>query len=299
MTRIIVFLFLLLINLIVSVVYLIWNRGARRKKNVYICFLVMLLCPVVGPVFLLGAYLIFKLLFDEPVDLEDVIFSKERVKTTVRAEEEKERNMVSLEEAIEITNEKDLRILMMNIVRGDIQKFLHSISQALNSEDTETSHYAASVLQDALNEFREKVEMQRGLVLVNKEGSPVVAEALIEYMNQVLEQRVFTDMEQKKYVGIMDEMCEYLFGEKPELVTSQILESISMRLLEIENYSGCEKWCDRSKAYFPNTLSTYTCQLKLYFTKRDREKFFETVEELKASPVVVDNETLELLRVFR
>ena len=137
------FLILLLINLIISLIYLIWNKVTVKSKNVYVGFMIMVLCPVIGPVFYFGAYLLFKTLFNTPVDLEDVIFSKERVKASVRAEEEKERNMVSLEEAIEITNEKDLRVLMMNIVRGDIHRFLHSISQALNSEDTETSHYAA------------------------------------------------------------------------------------------------------------------------------------------------------------
>ena len=69
------------------------------------------------------------------------------MKNNVRAEEERESNLVSLEEAIEITNDTELRSLMMNVVRGDIQQFLSSISLALNSEDTETAHYAASVLQ--------------------------------------------------------------------------------------------------------------------------------------------------------
>ena len=47
-----------------------------------------------------------------------------------------------------------------------------------------------------------------------------------------------------------------------------------------------------------NTLEAYTCQLKLYFTMGEREKFFQVMQELKQSDVIIDNETLELIRIF-
>ena len=45
-------------------------------------------------------------------------------------------------------------------------------------------------------------------------------------------------------------------------------------------------------------LSAYTSRLKLYFTTQDRERFFEVMKELRASEVVIDQETLELIRFF-
>lgn len=293
------FVILLIGNLIVAGVYLAWNIIHKTNKNYIVGFVVMIVCPLVGPLFYLLAYLFYKLFFQEPVDLEDVIFSKERIKSFVSAEEESERNLVSLEEAIEITNEKELRTLMMNVVRGDVQKFLYSISLALNSQDTETAHYAASMLQDALNDFRTKVEKERMLVLADSEQSVLYAETLVEYMNQVLEQRAFTDMEQRNFVGIMEEMCDILYQKAPGRMSSVMYEAISLRLLEIEDYDQAEKWCNRAKVFYPNTLASFTTQLKLYFASGKKEQFFETVEELKNSSVVVDNETLELLRVFK
>lgn len=293
------FVILLIGNLIVAGVYLAWNIIHKTNKNYIVGFVVMIVCPLVGPLFYLLAYLFYKLFFQEPVDLEDVIFSKERIKSFVSAEEESERNLVSLEEAIEITNEKELRTLMMNVVRGDVQKFLYSISLALNSQDTETAHYAASMLQDALNDFRTKVEKERMLVLEDSEQSVLYAETLVDYMNQVLEQRAFTDMEQRNFVGIMEEMCDILYQKAPGRLSSMMYEAISLRLLEIEEYDQAEKWCNRAKVFYPNTLASFTTQLKLYFASGKKEQFFETVEELKNSSVVVDNETLELLRVFK
>lgn len=271
----------------------------RLKKSHIFILIVMLICPVVGPLFFLLACLWYKLFFSEPVNLDDVIFSKERVKASVRAEEEQERNMVSLEEAIEVTNESDLRNLMMNIVKGDIRKSLASISLALNSEDTETAHYAASVLQDALNDFRMTVEKQKKLIEEGGADKTAYADMLLNYMNDVLKQKVFTDMEQKSYVAEMDYVGEVLYAEAPDAMSIEQMEALILRLLEIENFTDCEKWCERAKGKYPNTLAAYTCRLKLYFSSGQREKFFETIEELKHSPVVVDRETLELIRVFR
>ena len=45
---------------------------------------------------------------------------------------------------------------MLNVIRGDYRNSLAAINLALNSEDSETAHYAASVLQDVLMIFEVK-----------------------------------------------------------------------------------------------------------------------------------------------
>jgi len=294
----IVFICILVVNFIVALVYLLMQMANKSSKNYIVGFIVMILCPVVGPLFYLISYICLRVFFTETTDLADVIFSKDRMKSVVGAEEEKERNLVSLEEAIEITNEKDLRMLMMNVVRGDVQQLLYSISLALNSTDSETAHYAASMLQDALNEFRIKVEKERRKVLEGGPESIMYAKSLVEYMNDVLEQRAFTDIEQKNFVHIMEEMGEALYQKAPQEITSAHMETISLRLIEIGDYEKAAKWVERGMVFFPNNLASHTCRLKLYFANGDKEQFFAAVEELKQSPVVVDSETLALLRVF-
>ena len=79
----------------------------------------MFLCPVVGPLFFLAGLVFNKVFFRQNVDLEDVIFSKERVKTHLRADEEREGNLVPIEEALAISDKDSLRTLVMNVVRGD------------------------------------------------------------------------------------------------------------------------------------------------------------------------------------
>ena len=297
-----VFGIVLLVNLILVLLYWVINLPQKEKgerKPLWISGGVMLLCPVIGPCFFLLAHLFLKVFFYQPVDLEGVIFSKERVRTFIRADEESERNMVPLEEAIEVANTDDLRNLMMNIVRGDVHKSLAAISLALNSEDTETAHYAASVLQDALNDFRNTVQKGQEKLKETDKNQVVHAGTLLDYMNQVLEQKVLTEVEQKDYVRIMDEVGDIMYEAGKEHMASSQFEAISLRLLEVEDFENCQKWCDRAVFQYPNTLATFTCQLKLYFNSGQRERFFEVIGELKKSAIVIDNETLELIRVFR
>ena len=290
---------LLVCNTLIAIIYLVWNLLRKKEKNRSCVFrvIIMILCPVVGPCFLLFSYLLFRIFFSKPVDLADVIFSKDRVSTFVHADES-ERNLVPLEEAIEITDTENLRSLMMNVVRGDIQKSLAAISLALNSEDTETAHYAASVLQDALNDFRMNVQKQYQMILSHDDSETSQAEMLLDYMDQVLAQHVFTDMEQKSYVQMMNQVCEILFARDRGRMTSPLYEAVSLRLLEIEDFEECEKWCERAVGHYPNSLATYTCQLKLYFNSGQKSRFFEVIEDLRNSLVVLDSETLELIRVF-
>lgn len=292
---------LLAANTLIVLLYLVWNllRKHKKSRSCMIRGLVMFLCPLVGPLFFLTAHLFYRLFFSAPVNLEDVVFSKERKRTFVHAEEERERNLVPLEEAIEITDTDNLRGLMMNVVRGDIQKSLASIMLALNSEDTETAHYAASVLQDALNDFRANVQKQYNLIMEDKPEQMELSEALIDYMDQVLVQHVFTDLEQERYVGIMGEICELLYNKDRGRMTSARYEAISLRYLELEDFENSEKWCERAEYHYPNTLASFACLLKLYFNSGQKRKFFEVIDELKRSSVVLDHETLELIRVFQ
>lgn len=113
-------------------------RKKEKKFSIAMKAMVMLLCPVVGAVFLALGELFFRLFFAQAMDLDDVIFSKDRVKTYLHPDEERERNLVSVEEALVITDKENLRELMLNVVRGDVRNSLASLSMALNSEDSET-----------------------------------------------------------------------------------------------------------------------------------------------------------------
>lgn len=303
MNRMVLFWLLIAGSTLISVIYLLYGlhfkKASKEQKQTWLLKgIVMLSCPVAGPAFFGFSWLIYHILFRQDVDLEDVVFNKEKRTAMERADEERGRNMAPLEESIAVSDKESLRTLMLNVIRGDIQNSLSSIALALNSQDSETSHYAASVLQEELNTFR--MNVQKMYAEMEKEDDTQIEYeiCLLSYMNSVLGQKVFTDMEQEKFVRIMEQAAQSLYTKDKASLTSETYEEICLRLLDIKDYKTMEKWCDRAFKQYPEALSSYTCRLKLYFMSGQREKFFEVLESLKKSHIVIDKETLELIRIF-
>lgn len=297
-----IFLIFLVLNTMIASIYLVWGVIRSSEKGQWKNYLfkaeVMLFCPGIGPMFFFVSNLIYKVFFRKAVDLADVIFSKERVTTFKRADIEAEGNLVPIEEALVVSDKGSQRALLLKVARGDIHNSLASISLALNSDDSETAHYAAAVLQDALNDFRLRVQELYEHMQEDEEDAPEYAALMIEYMNNMLSQSVFDELEQKKYVGMMEEAGEVLYQKAKEKLTAVYIECICLRLLQSEEYERMEVWCERSRELHPDVLSTYTLQLKLYFTIQDKQKFFEVLNALKRSDIVIDRDTLALIRAF-
>lgn len=310
----IIFLIVFAVNLVISVLYLAYGiflsasvRARKRKgedevlrdnrRTYLIRFLVMVMCPVIGPLFFLTAQILYLTVFRFGVNLDDVTFSKDRVDTQVKADEEQERNIIPVEEALIINDKKSLRTAMMSIIRGETEGSLASIAMALDSDDSETAHYAASVLSDKLNGFRMNVRKLYSQIHEEPEQTGI-EEQLIDYMNEFLGQQIFTQLEQNGFVRMMAEVAENLYEKDASRLNAGHYEGVCLRLLEIADFEEAEKWCTRLAEQYPQELSAYTCRLKLYFMTRNRTAFFQTLDTLKKTEVVIDNETLEMIRIF-
>ena len=290
------FLLVCFISFLVSLVYLlvgilfvvpVATRKERKEKTeilhdnrrtYFLRFFVMFFCPVVGPLFYFFSYLTYRLIFRSPADLDDVVFSKDRVKTQVKSDEERERDI--------------------NTLRGDVRGSLGTIMMALNSKDSETSHYAASLLSSELNEFRAGVQKLYRAMKEEEPEETARERELIDAMDGILRQQVFTPLEQRKLVGMLEEAVGSLYRKAPSQLNVEDYEELCLLLLGLEDYPQAEEWCMRMAGQYPHCLASYTCRLKLYFSTGRREIFFQTLSELKSSDIVIDQATLELVRVF-
>ena len=153
---VIAFLLILIINFIITFLYWLFFFVIQKKYEAGFATrcMVMLLCPVIGPVYFFLGWILRKIFFHNPVDLTDVIFSKERKKSLLKADEERENNIVPIKDAVTVVDKHNARELMLEVLRHDVRKSLSSLFLALNSDDSEISHYAASVLQSELGKFR-------------------------------------------------------------------------------------------------------------------------------------------------
>lgn len=307
------FLILLFVNLIVVMLYLLLELGVRRfggKRPSRSCLLkagIMLLCPLVGAAILVFGLMLNWVVYWREAELADVLFSKERVRPLMPAEEQRESNLTPVEEAVAVMDQSNLRDMMLNVVRGNMRASAPAIAMALESSDSEASHYAATALQSLLNEFRTSVQKNYERITAEpvedtpKENAARMELAMetVELITEFLPHRLLTEGEHRRYAALLDDLCEWLLEVAPERLTVSHYEAVSMQLLEVKDYETCRKWCLRAYAAYPEKLEAYACQLKLYFMNGEREKFFRVLRELRSSDIPIDKETLELMRVFQ
>lgn len=302
----IVFLIVVIINCLIAAVYLLWylvfKRDQDNRKQYIMHTVIMVLCPVIGPLFFLCSFLKYHFLRFGDRDLSDVEFSKSRHNPRLKADEERERNIVPVEEAILISDKEKKRKNMLNVLLGETDEALSSIAMALNSDDSEVAHYAASFLQSKLDLFRENV--RRAMQIIQEKESrkePCTEDilALIRYMDQLLKQKVLTQLEQTDYVGQMEGLCQKLYGTARDQIDPGCYSGICRLLIDLKAYDRAEVWGERFAGQYPDQLQAYKLRMRLYFEMEEKDKFFETLDQLKSSNVVIDNQTLKLIRMVQ
>lgn len=302
----IIFVIVLILNALAAVGYLIWylilKKDTDNRKQYVMHTVIMLICPVVGILYFFFAFLKYHLLKMGERDLSDVEFSKKRHAPRVKADENRERNIVAVGEAILVSDQEKKRTNMLNVLLGETEESLSAIALALDSDDSEVAHYAASFLQSKMDTFRENVrEMQQKIEERNIEDEVCQEQILelIRYMNHMLKQRVFMQVEQLDYVEQMEQLCEKLFQNTRARMIPACYEWILVRLMELGEYDKAQLWGQRFCEQYPDQLSSYTLRMKLYFETSRKDDFFEVLAQLRASSVVIDNKTLELIRMIQ
>ena len=300
------FLAVVIVNCVVTMGYLIWylifKRDQDNRKQYIMHAVIMVLCPVVGPLFFLCGYLKYRFIKFGDRDLSDVEFSKQRHAARVKADEERERNIVPVEESIMISDQEKKRTNMLNILLGETGETLSAIALALDSDDSEVAHYAASFLQSKLDAFRERVRQSKQMIQEQKDRGEPYQDAvlvLIRDMDQILKQQVLTRVEQLDYVGQMETLCQDLYDNDRDRLEVSSYSSLFSRLLELQAYDRAEVWGERFADQYPDQLQPYTLRMKLYFETEQTERFMQVLAKLRASNIEIDYQTLELIRLIQ
>ena len=296
---------ILTINTMIAAGYLIYGLAFRVKKEkdekdpvrYVILSLFMLLCPVIGPAFLGFGNLFYHLFFDTSIDLAAITFSKKRVDVVERPDESDEINLIPMEEAIMINDKENLRNLLLTVLRGDVKKSINAVTKALNSSDSEASHYAASAIMDIMNEFQKTLQKFYAQMDAEPDDTEVMV-LYINYLSEMLGAGFLSELEEKTYIYSLQKVCERLFHADPTQLKPMHYTALISLLTKINDLQSSELWIQRFTTNYPDHIEMYRCALHHYFSIKDKINFFEYMDRLKHSNIPIDNDMLELIRTF-
>ena len=203
----------------------------------------------------------------------------------------------AVEEAIIIDDKENLRQLLLTVLRGDISKSINTVTKALNSSDSEASHYAASAIMDIMNEFQTTLQKFHAQ-LETDPNDKEVNQLFIEYLIKMLNTNFLSDMELKTYIYSLAQTCQDVYDyDKSNLKTIYYSGVINL-LVKIDDIQTARIWVSRLQEEHPNEIETYRCVLRFYYLIHDKEQFFYHMDRLKKSDIPIDKDLLELIRIY-
>ena len=299
--EIILFLSIIIINTLICIIYYLRGTANHKKdegtRKYLMLAVFMFFCPVAGPIFLALGTVGYYLFFDSSIDLAAITFSKERVDVLERPDEESEMNLVPMEEAIMIDDKESLRQLLLTVLRGDMSKSINAVAKALNSSDSEASHYAASAIMDITAEFQKTIQKFQVQLTENPKDLEV-NQLYIEYLLRMLGTNFLSDMELKTYVYELQHVCIAFYEHTPSGMKVEYMSGLIGLLTKIGDLQSAEPWLERIRRDYPDDMEMYRCALHFYYETKNKINFFELLTSLKQSDITVDKDLLEMIRIF-
>lgn len=305
--RLLAVIIILILNTLIAIGYfiygVIWTRKEKAKKNdrklrkfVFLSIIIFL-CPVAAPVVLSIGTIMYRIFFDSSIDLAAITFSKERVDVMEHPDVESEINLVPMEEAILIDDKEGLRQLLLTVLRGDVSRSINAVTKALNSADSEASHYAASAIMDINTEFQNTLQKFHAQ-LETTPNDKEVNQLFIEYLIKMLNTNFLSDMELKTYVYTLSQTCQSAYDYDKSYLKTEYYSNLINLLVRIGDIQSAQLWTPRLMAEHPEEMETYRCLLRFYYTTQDKDNFFTQLDRLKKSDVTIDKDLLDLIRLY-
>lgn len=294
-----IILFIIILNIVISAVYLIYMLIKGDKVKGIINFLFMILCPLIGFCYIVISNLFYIILFknrNSQLDMSELSFSKKRVDIIMAEDIEIAMDKVPLEEALIISDKHNVRKVVLEILKNNSNDTLREMLKATEHKDSEVSHYAAAAISDVISVFKNTEKKFQKNTRENPTLENLMAHG--EFIYSYLEKDILPDSEESYYIKVYEKLLSEMERKFPHGVTSDLYYKLIKLLLKTGDYEEVLKWFKKFSIKIPKDLNYYKGALNVYYDLGDGEKFIDTLNELKSSNLILDNEVLELIRFY-
>lgn len=266
----------------------------KQRKDFLPSFLLLLAIPF----FSWGIIYYLQRSKGEDAELPDWLLRKETYEdvSLQRPDVTIETNLISLQDALVLNSNQVKRKTLMNVLKNDFLQQAPLLAAALKSEDNETSHYAATALQQA------KTLLAKQLRHVEQELNerPEDLDVLTSYL-QILKQMI--DMEfldrrtQMKYtytyLHALTALIELGGTIAPEYHVERIRTALSL-----DEYEQALSASELFLRQHPHREMAYFEAMHVHYAMKNVKQLHETVDALRASDIRLSPEGLDQLRFW-
>lgn len=287
----------LLVHIIIcSVIYFIYVKKSRNEA-IYRTAVVFFI-PILGFLMFLFLYIVKIIKKDEPdiLDSYSKYIESEVIESPFnKVNFQKEINIVPLTEALELNSNAVKRTVIIDLLKDEHLAYIGELLKALENEDTETSHYAATAISEIKSNFiKDLMEITK-----KHEENPNDRDILIEFIN-ILKSYINSDLldvksrekHYNKYSKLLEELLQVYTEEKQYFIDKIDCE------IELKNFTLAKIYCDKFLNVYKNSEDAYISYLKLFYALFDYDGIKRTISLMKQSPIKFTNKTLNIIRFW-
>jgi hypothetical protein len=220
---------------------------------------------------------------------------EQRERSIFKEDVEKERNVVPIEDALILNENKVRRTMLLNLLKEESIQNIETIKFALENEDSETSHYAATAIMELKRKLLNSMQLLDLQVDENPNDIKVLStykEVIKQYINSGFLDEKTLLKNKYNYSTILERLIEI----EPN-VESYFVEKISCDLTLAE-FSTARHYCDLFVRLHPNCEDAYFMDMQIHYLMKNSEGFENSLNQLRSSSVRLSPVGLSKLRFW-
>lgn len=288
---------ILICNLLIALVYMIIMYLKNKMSYVFLRGIIMIFCPITAPLCYLISYLQEIFFKEAEVDYANISMDKTKKEFEQGIDKETEMKTLPLEEVLTTSTTRDRREAMINLLKTDVSDRLSLIRKAVENEDPETAHYAASALTDIFGKFTGEVNHLQ-VAYDNDRTNREINEEYIDLVLRILESGALFGVEEMSYLYIYTGLVENLLEHHPKAMTGEQCAMMVKALYKEGKSAEAEKWADLSLERWPDDEQSYLNILYIKYNLGKEEEFYQYLKRLTDSGIALSRKGLDIVRFW-
>lgn len=286
-----------LLNFCLALIYTVYMRIKTGLNYVFLRGIVMVLCPVTALVCYLLSYLQELLVQEKEVDYENLSMDKTKKEFITGVDAEMELKTLPIEEVLTVSTKRDRREAIINLLKTAPQGHISLIHKAVDNDDTETAHYAASALTSISQNFMDELKKMQAAYVKDPQNTETI-QGYINLVARILKSRISSGATENTYMNMYVRLVEKLEEEDWKAVTVEHcygMVRIHMRRKEAEQ---AEIWAARSIERWPEEEQAYFNMLYTAYNLGKKEEFNKYLVKIQESDVILSRDGINKLRYW-
>ncbi|MCP2035275.1 hypothetical protein L1279_002262 [Planomicrobium sp. HSC-17F08] len=266
----------------------------RRRKGAALQTMILVGCPFFGILLILA---ISKKPRQSGAIPEWLQYRDEHEDVSLKApNREVEINIIPFLDALTLNDNTTKRKTLINLLKKEFLQQSDALALALKSEDTETSHYAATALQQAKSQLTKELKVLEQKLL--EDGSEMdTLKQYVEVLKQSVQMEFIDHRTRKKYMYLYSDALSRLLALNPSNSMYYYTEKIAVTL-ELLDFQQALETAGTFLEQFPHSEDAYFAAMDVHFQMRNKRDFFKLVDKIRSSNIRLSPERLNQLRYW-